>query len=90
MPAGEVCETGEIMRHGPHHAAQKLTTTGIDALVSAANVPLVGIDQPGKLRLASWAARKACGDRANAIAYSTARTGDDGHFKSGERPTVAR
>jgi hypothetical protein len=30
--------TGEIIRQGPHHAAQKSTTTGTEALVSAANV----------------------------------------------------
>ena len=28
-----------IIRHGPHHAAQKSTTTGTDAVVSAVNVP---------------------------------------------------
>src|ERR687888_575749 len=28
---------GETMRHGPHHGAQKSTTTGTDALVSVAN-----------------------------------------------------
>src|ERR1035437_1586641 len=30
--------TGEIIRHGPHHAAQKSTTTGTEVVVSAANV----------------------------------------------------
>jgi hypothetical protein len=30
--------TGEIIRHGPHHAAQKSTTTGTEAVVSATNV----------------------------------------------------
>src|SRR6188472_3824208 len=28
---------GETMRHGPHHGAQKSTTTGTDAFVSVAN-----------------------------------------------------
>jgi hypothetical protein len=32
--------TGEIIRHGPHHAAQKSTTTGTHAAVSAVNVPV--------------------------------------------------
>jgi hypothetical protein len=30
--------TGEIIRHGPHQAAQKSTTTGTEAVVSSANV----------------------------------------------------
>jgi hypothetical protein len=43
--------TGEIIRHGPHHAAQKSTTTGTDEVVSAVKVPLFPSTTQGRLDL---------------------------------------
>ncbi len=43
--------TGEIIRQGPHHAAQKSTTTGTDAVVSAVNVAVSRSTTQGRVAL---------------------------------------
>jgi hypothetical protein len=45
--------TGEIIRHGPHHAAQKSTTTGTEAVVSAVNVSVSASTTHGSVDLHS-------------------------------------
>jgi hypothetical protein len=71
--------TGEIIRHGPHHAAQKSTTTATNAVVSATNVSLPASTTKGSTDLHRGDSRDSPGDRADAIACATGRAADRGH-----------
>jgi hypothetical protein len=39
---------GDTMRHGPHHGAQKSTSTGIDARTASSNVAAVASTTHGR------------------------------------------
>jgi hypothetical protein len=83
--------TEEIIRQGPHHAAQKSTTTGTDAVVSAANVSAVRVDDPRQRALAPRASRDSLGDRTDTIARVTGREANDDHHHQGRtRPSRSR
>ena len=71
------CSTsGPIVRHGPHHGAQRSTSTSTDAFETAAKLPSRCINDPGKRLSTSTASRCAAGGHGQAVARPAGPVGD--------------